>query len=141
MIYKSIIKGLIGAIVLLVIYFVAVSLISGWPFAVNQFAGFWYFITSLAAGFGTQIGLYSYLRNAVRRQISAGVVATSGTTSTIAMISCCAHYLANILPIIGASGVIALIGQYQVEIFWLGLAMNALGIGYIINRIIKLSQK
>mgnify|MGYP001616791700 FL=1 len=126
---------------LLAIYFAMVSLISGWSFAVNQFVSFWYFITSLAAGFGIQIGLYSYLRSAVRRQISAGVVATSGTTSTIAMISCCAHYLANILPIIGASGVIALIGQYQVEIFWLGLAMNALGIGYIINRIIKFSQR
>lgn len=141
MIAKSISKGIVGSAALLAVYFAAVSLISGWPFAIDQFTSFWYFIISLAAGFGIQIGLYSYLKNAVNSRGGHGVIAVSGTTSTAAMVSCCAHYLANILPIIGATGVIALIGQYQVEIFWFGLAANTLGIGYIINRIIKFSQK
>lgn len=138
MIFKSAINGLIGAAALLAVYFSVISLISGWPFAFYQFGQFWYFIVSLAIGFGIQIGLYTYLKNIIARNGtgSAGVVAVSGTTSTVAMLSCCAHYLANILPIVGAMGVISLIGQYQIELFWVGLVFNIAGIAYIGRKVI-----
>jgi Cu+-exporting ATPase len=51
------------------------------------------------------------------------------------MVSCCAHYLTNILPVIGAAGLVTLVADYQVELFWLGLAFNVGGIIYISNRI------
>lgn len=139
MIFKSIASGAIAAIALLVFYFVILTLVSGWPFALNQFFSFWYFILSLALGFGVQIALYSYLKNVVHRNkdSSGKVLAVSGTTSTVAMISCCAHYLANILPIIGVAGVITLISQYQIQLFWLGLLFNLFGIVYILKKIIK----
>ncbi|HEU0202489.1 MAG TPA: hypothetical protein VFR86_18920 [Burkholderiaceae bacterium] len=47
------------------------------------------------------------------------------------MVSCCTHYLANLLPIVGAAGLVTLATQYQVELFWVGLAFNAAGIAYI----------
>lgn len=138
MILKSAIRGLIGATALLAAYFSIVSLISGWPFALSQFGQFWYFMVSLAIGFGIQIGLYAYLKNAVRQKNNSGkVLVVSGTTSTTAMISCCAHYLTNILPIIGTAGIISLISQYQIELFWIGLIFNFAGIVYIFSRIIK----
>ena len=141
-IIKSIIKGLIGAAALLTVYFIFVSLISGWSFALSQFLDFWYFITSLAIGFGIQIGLYSYLKSIIKIKSGSGkVVAISGATSTVAMVSCCAHYLANLLPIIGISGAMAIIGQYQIELFWLGIIANLFGIGYITSRIIKFSKQ
>jgi Cu+-exporting ATPase len=116
-------------------------LVSGWSFALSQFWDFWYFIVSLAAGFGIQIGLYSYLRNAVRSMDMSGkVVAVSGTTSTAAMISCCAHYLTNILPIVGAAGLVALVAQYQIELLWFGLACNLAGIIYMTTRVAKFSR-
>lgn len=61
----------------------------------------------------------------------------SGTTSTAAMISCCAHYLANVLPVIGAAGVVTLVAQYQVELFWVGLGFNAAGIVFIGSRVFQ----
>ena len=126
---------------LLGVYFVILTVVSGWEFTVSQFLDFWYFIVSLAAGFGIQIGLYSYLRNAVRgMDMSGKVVAVSGTTSTAAMISCCAHYLTNILPVVGAAGAIALVAQYQIELFWFGLASNVAGIAYVGNRVVKFSK-
>lgn len=143
---SSIIKGLTAAFVLLVIYFVIVSLISGWDFAQDQFREFWYFVVTLAIGFGTQVGLYSYLRLMIKdvspRAMPAGrqVVATTGATSTVAMISCCAHYLVNILPILGAVGIITVISQYQVQLFWVGLTFNFLGITYMINKVYKFSK-
>jgi len=117
---------------LLLVYFGAVSLVSGWRFTLSQFSEFWYYIVPLAAGFGVQVALYVKLRDVVRRGMGTGsVVAASGTTSTAAMISCCAHYLANAAPILGATGLVTFAAQYQVEFFWVGLAFNAAGIAYV----------
>lgn len=137
MIYKSIIKGIISVAGLLALYFIIISLVSGWLVALNQFILFWYYIVSLATGFGIQIGIFSYLRALHRQKVPTGVVATSGTTSAIAMISCCTHYLVNILPIIGISGLAAITGQYQIEIFWIGLIFNLFGIIYLLNKLVK----
>ncbi len=128
-----------GAIVLLLaIYFGVVSLISGMSFAIEQFEKFWYFFIPLAIGFGIQVGLYTYLKNLVGQHGASGkVVAVSGTTSTAAMVSCCAHYLANILPILGVTGFLAVVAEYQIELFWLGLAFNAAGVMYILSKVVK----
>ena len=126
---------------LLGVYFLILTVVSGWEFTLSQFLDSWYFVVSLAAGFGIQFGLYSYLRNAVHRMDMSGkVVAVSGTTSTAAMISCCAHYLTNILPVVGAAGAIALVAQYQIELFWFGLACNLAGIVYMTTRVVKFSR-
>ena len=135
-ILKSIVYGTLASSILLGVYFAVLSLVSGWNFAKNQFSVFWYFIISLAVGFGIQVGLYTYLRNFIKVGQSSGkILGVTGTTSTAAMISCCAHYFANILPLIGAIGFITLVGQYQVELFWVGLVANALGISYIASKI------
>ena len=132
-----------GAFVLLLaIYFGVVSLISGMGFAFEQFATFWYFIVPLALGFGVQVGLYTYLKNLVGQHGASGkVVAVSGTTSTAAMVSCCAHYLTNILPILGVTGILAVVAEYQVELFWVGLAFNAAGILYVASMVIQAAKE
>jgi Cu+-exporting ATPase len=118
--------------VLLVLYFGALTLISGWSFTLSQFSEFWYYIVPLAAGFGLQVALFLKLREVVSRAKQAGaVIAASGTTSTAAMISCCAHYLTNAAPVLGATGLVAFAAQFQVELFWVGLAFNAAGIAYV----------
>jgi P-type Cu+ transporter len=135
---KSLSWGMVAFVLMLAVYFGVVSLVSGWDFTLEQFADFWYFIIALALGFGIQVGLYIYLRQLVGRQKMSGkMVAASGTTSTAAMISCCAHYLANILPVLGVTGFITLVAQYQVQLFWLGLAFNLAGILYIAPKVIK----
>ena len=136
-----ILKGLLGLSVLLLFYFVIVTSISGWDFLQNQFSKFWYFILALAFGFGIQVGLYSYLKNSVHVQNpQAKVLAASGSTSGAAMISCCAHYLANILPILGITGFITIITQYQIQLFWVGLAANLAGILYMSSKVSKFTK-
>lgn len=140
---KILFKALIAIVLLLLFYFVIVSAISGWKFALSQFESYWYFLVSLALGFGIQIGLYSYLKQLVKNSsmdMSGKTVAVTGTTSTLAMISCCAHYLANIVPILGIAGALSIIAQYQVKIFWIGLAFNIFGIVFISNKIIKFKK-
>ncbi|OGC59893.1 hypothetical protein A2890_01650 [candidate division WWE3 bacterium RIFCSPLOWO2_01_FULL_53_14] len=137
MIWSATLKGLISSAALLGIYFSIVTLLSGWEFAVSQLLRYWYWLGALTAGFGVQVGLFSYLRARHRARVSAGTVAAAGTTSGAAMLSCCAHYLANILPIIGISGISAFVGQYQTEIFGVGVLANLIGIGYLVRKIRK----
>jgi Cu+-exporting ATPase len=135
-IFKAAPLGFLALAALLGVYFGLLTLVSGWGFAGEQFALFWPYIVALAAGFGVQVGLFAYLRRLLRGSGAHGkVVAVSGTASTTAMVSCCTHYLANVLPIVGTAGLVTLASQYQVELFWVGLAFNAAGIAYIASRV------
>ena len=112
---KSIIYGILASGILLGVYFAVLTLVSGWNFALAQFADFWYFIVSLVVGFGIQIALYQYIKSLVHSgQGMSKVVGVSGTTSTVAMISCCAHYLVNLVPILGVTGLVSFVAQYHV---------------------------
>ena len=140
---KILLKGFVATASLLLVYFAIVSAISGFKFALSQFGSYWYFLISLAIGFGIQIGLYSYLKQLVRNStmtMPGKTVAVTGTTSTLAMISCCAHYLVNIVPILGIAGALSVIAAYQVQIFWIGLAFNIFGILFISNKVIKFKK-
>lgn len=123
--------GTLAAATLLSVYFGSLTLVSNWAFTLSEFSAFWPFIIALVTGFGVQVALFLYLRGVVRGRGNAGVVAASGTTSATAMVSCCAHYLVTLAPVIGATGLVTLVAQYQVELFWAGLAFNAAGIIYI----------
>ena len=137
-ILRGAIAGILGMLALLSAYLLILTAVSGWNFTLDQFYSFWYYIVSLAVGLGIQIGLYTYLRGAVHQGDGSGkVLAVSGTTSTAAMISCCTHYLTNILPFIGIGGFVTVVVQYQIELFWFGLASNAAGIFYIGNKVVK----
>lgn len=123
---------------LLGVYFGVLTLVSGWSFTLSQFAEFWPYIVALAMGFGAQVGLYLYLKQLSRHHHQGHCVvaaSASGTTSAVAMLACCTHYLTNILPVLGAVGAVSLVAQYQVELFWIGLAFNAAGLAYIGQRV------
>ena len=130
--------GVLAMLALLGLYFTALTLVSGWEFTAAEFRRYWYFIVALATGFGVQVVLFSRLRNLVGTSREPGaVVAASGTTSTAAMVSCCAHYLVNVAPVLGATGLVAFAAQFQVELFWVGLAFSAGGIAFVLARVLK----
>jgi len=130
--------GALAMLAMLAIYFSVLTLVSGWDFTVSEFSKYWYYVVALALGFGIQLGLYIDLRQRLARHHSGGkILVASGATSTGAMLACCTHYLVNILPILGAAGAVTLVAQYQVELFWVGLAFNLAGIIFISSRIIS----
>ena len=134
--------ALLAGLALLGVYFGLLTLVSGWGFTIEQFGTYWYYVVALAAGFGMQVGLYFRLKGLVHS--TAGhrtVVAASGTTSTAAMVSCCAHYAANILPVVGATGLVTVAAQYQVQLFWIGLVFNAAGIAFIASRVSRAAKQ
>lgn len=139
---KAVFAGAGATLLLLMLYFGSLTALSGWKFTQEQFFTYPHFILTLAAGFGIQVGLFVHLKALVQRARGQGMVlATSGTTSTAAMVSCCMHYLANIAPIIGAAGLVTFAAQYQVELFWFGLAFNAAGIAYIATKVVQATRE
>ena len=134
---KSILYGILASTILLGVYFTILTLVSDWSFTQDQFARYWYFVVGLAMGFGIQTALYQHIKSLVHGGQGMGkVVGVSGTTSTAAMISCCVHYLVNLIPVLGVTGLVTFVAQYQVELFWVGLTFNIFGIGYMASRII-----
>lgn len=129
--------GVLSLGLLLVLYFAALTAVSGWEFTLAQFQDYWGYIVALGAGFGVQVALFSRLRQVVRSAGPRAVMATTGTTSTAAMVSCCAHYLASAAPVLGATGLVTFAAHYQVELFWVGLAFNAAGIAHIGRNLFK----
>lgn len=139
--FREVFFGVLSSLLLLGFYFLILNFISGWDYALEQFESFKFYILSLAIGFGIQVGLYVYLKNLIKNAKETKALAVSGTTSTLAMISCCSHYLINALPVIGVTGFITIVAQYQIEIFWLGLLANILGIGYMLSKLIKFKDQ
>lgn len=129
--------GAVGAIGLLTVYVGVVTLVSGWNFFTFVWFENWYWVLALALGFGLQVGLYAYLKKMVAAFHTGKVVAASGTTSTAAMLACCAHYLVNFAPFLGLSGAIGLLSQYQQQFFLIGILFNLAGVTYLVYQFIR----
>lgn len=133
---SPVVRGILASNVLLGVYFSVLTAVSGWNFAKDQFTLFEYFVVSLAVGFGIQVGLSFHMRKLIKDDRGHGaVLGVTGTTSTATMISCCTHYLVNLLPILGVTGIVTIVAQYQIELFWIGILLNLAGIVYIAHRI------
>jgi hypothetical protein len=66
---------------------------------------------------------------------TAGTVATSTGTSTVAMLACCAHHLTDVFAILGLSGAAIFLNVYKTPLLWLGIVMNLFGIAYLLWKI------
>lgn len=136
-----VLKGALAAIAILVLYASLVSVISSPAYLQGQLSKFWYYIGLLAAGFGVQAGLYSYLKTLHCRHMPKGALTISSTSSALAMLACCAHYLITILPVFGIMGFVAFVYRFQIQLFWVGLLFSAIGIANMLRqvRLLKLT--
>ncbi len=136
---KPLIFGLIGSAILLVIYFSILIIANSFSHAVGQFTEMWYWILILVIGFGTQVGLYSYIRASMHANIAGATaeVATAGGISTGSMVACCAHHLVDTLPFLGLSAAALFLNKYQVLFFVIGILSNLIGINLMLNIIQK----
>ena len=132
--------AMLASAALLALYFGVLTVVSNWDFAREQFAEYGLFIIALSIGFGLQVGLFAYLRLAARAAASGKVLAASGTTSGAAMLSCCTHYLVNLVPALGATGLMTLVSEYQVQLLWVGVASNVVGIAFMLRRVVAFAQ-
>lgn len=128
---RPVVFGALAAAALFALYLGIVTVAQGWEHATGLLAEDLGFVLPIMLGFGTQVGLFSYLR-ALRATAASGGMAASTGTSTAAMLACCAHHLVDVLPIVGLSGAAIFLGAYKTQLLWLGLAMNLAGVAYLL---------
>lgn len=51
------------------------------------------------------------------------------------MLACCAHHLADLLPVVGLAGAAAFLGAYKTQILWLGVVASLGGVAYMANQV------
>lgn len=130
----SVLVGLLGALGLLAFYLGVITLAQGWTHALQQLADDRAFVGAIALGFGTQLALFTYLRRLHTHAPAGGVAASTGT-STTAMLACCAHHLADLLPLLGLSGAAIFLNGYKTPLLWLGIGLNLLGIPVLLRQL------
>lgn len=128
----SAVIGTAAAAGLFLFYALTMRLLAGsWEAVWWQFRQLWYLMVPLVAGFGVQIGLFSYIKSLAKQGISRGMVAYSSTTSSLGMVACCAHHAVDVFPFLGLSVLSLWLTAYQRPLLLLGIFSNAVGITYL----------
>jgi copper chaperone len=132
--------GAAAAFAIIGIYLGMNTLTSDWYFATVQFGEYRWWIISLAFGLGIQVTLFTLFRANMRAHRLKGVkssLAASGGVSIAAMMACCSHYLATIIPVLGISflsaSAVASLAEYQVYFFLAGVISCLFGIGLMLR--------
>jgi len=150
-----IVGGLAAAIFLMSVYFAVVSLAESPEHAITFFLEDRWIVGPMIIGFGVQVALYITLKlklflpktdcakgkNQESSPVSTVSVGASGTTSTVAMVACCAHHISDVLPILGLTAASAFLAEYRTVFMFVGLGMTFLGIGYMLYILHREKQK
>ena len=136
--------GVLAAIAIVGIYLIMNTLTSDWYFAKVQFSEYRWWIFALAIGLGIQVTLYTLFRAHLRgkkKTAANSSMAASGGVSAVAMMACCSHYLATVIPLLGVSFLsataVASLAQYQPYFFLAGIVSCLLGIGLMVRMMRK----
>ncbi len=134
---RHVLTGIAAGLVLVAVYIGILSLAQGVTHALEQAEQLWYWVMLIATGFGVQVGLFSFIRSALRqwRAAATASVAASGGVSAGSMAACCAHHLSDVLPLLGLSGLALFLTKYQLLFLLAGVLSNAVGITIMLETI------
>jgi hypothetical protein len=134
---RHVLVGIIAALLLFLVYVGIVTWAEGFAHVFTAAPTPWYWLVILTIGFGTQAGMFSFIRHGMRerRKSATASVATSGSVSAVSMAACCAHHLADVLPFIGLAGVATFVTDYQLLFIVAGVLSNLVGITVMLETI------
>ncbi|TLN28077.1 hypothetical protein FDZ74_00880 [bacterium] len=142
--------GILAAALLSALYLGIVSWAESPQHALDLFWEDRWLVIPILLGFGVQAGLYTVLKMRLHipelparpgdldgRNGSGASVGAGGATSTVAMVACCVHHVADALPILGLTAAATFLGKYQTVFLAVGLATNLIGVGVILRIILR----
>jgi hypothetical protein len=131
----------VGAVFLAAVYLGLVSLAESPQHALALFWEDRLFVMPIILGFGTQVGLFTFLKKGlfvpIASPVNGATTAAGGGVSTIAMVACCAHHLTDVLPVLGLTAAATFLAQWKVPFLAVGLLTNLIGIGLMLREIRK----
>jgi copper chaperone CopZ len=126
------------------LYIGLVTLAQGLDHATELLLEDWYLVLPIVVGFGTQVGLFVHVRRALRSRASRSAKALAGAgtgTSGVAMVACCAHHVADVLPLLGLSGAALFLADYRQPLMLVGIATNLIGIAVMVRMMRRVSRR
>ena len=136
--------GAVAGLLLVGLYLGIVTWAQGLGHARELLWGDRYFVAGIAGGFGLQVGLFIHVRRLAAKAAAgsaAGITAAGTGTSTVAMVACCAHHVADALPILGLSGAALFLNDYRIPLMASGLAVNALGVAFMLRLVVTNTRR
>lgn len=131
--------GLGGMLALMALYLGIVSLAESPAHALDLFWEDKAFVIPIMLGFGTQVGLFVLLKKGLYMPMHApaagATTAAGGGMSTMAMVACCAHHVADVLPLLGLTAAATFLANWKIPFMVLGLTMNLIGILVMLREI------
>lgn len=133
--------GLLGMAALMAVYVGIVSLAESPARALELFWEDKFLVVPIMLGFGTQVGLYTLLKKGLylptAGPAAGATTAASGGISTMAMVACCAHRVADLLPLLGLTAAAAFLANWKIPFLIVGLISNLFGILFMLRVIYK----
>ena len=133
--------GVLGAIFLTGVYLGIVSLAESPEHALDLFWQDKAFVIPILLGFGTQVGLYTLLKKGLYMPMhlpaAGATTAAGGGMSTMAMVACCAHHVADMLPLVGLTAAATFLATWKIPFMVVGLLTNLIGIAIMLREILK----
>jgi len=141
---RAYLLGVLASFAIVGVYLGMNTLTSDWYFARVQFSEYRWWIISLAFGLGIQVTLFTLFRAHLRgkkKTAAKSSMVASGGVSAVAMMACCSHYLATLIPLLGVSFLsataVASLAQYQPYFFLAGLVSCLFGITLLVRMMRK----
>lgn len=132
-----------GAALLTGVYLGIVALAESPAHALNLFWEDRALVIPILLGFGVQVGLFTYLKQSLpaASRAAGGATAAGGGMSTIAMVACCAHHVAEVLPLVGLTAAATFLANWKVPFMVAGLSTNLIGIAFMIHEILRARRR
>jgi hypothetical protein len=131
-----------GAAALAVFYVAVVGWASGAAHLAGQARTDWVYLTLIVGGFGTQLALLAELRHRRRgRHLEEAAGGAGAGAGAVGMVACCAHHLADLVPLVGASGAAAFLTDRRSQFMVAGIAINAVGVAVATRRLLAASRR
>ena len=105
-------------------------------FATEQFLSLKIFLVPIAVGFGLQAALYSLIKAK-----NALLMVGSGSINTGAMVACCAHHIADLIPLMAIVGISAFLVYIQKYLLIGALVLNWLIVIYLYKKFKEVHEK
>jgi hypothetical protein len=137
---RSLRWGVIAATALVGFYVVVLAASADWDHLRDQARQDWWLLTPIVVGFGTQVSLTVELRRRHRAQHLGATTGTGTGASAVGMVACCAHHLADLVPLLGATGAAAFLFDWRTPFMLAGIAVNAVAVTIAYRRLRDVSR-
>ncbi len=137
--------GVLGLNFMTGVYLGIVSLAESPTHALDLFWQDRAFVIPIILGFGTQVGLYTLLKRGLYMPMhipaAGATTAAGGGVSTMAMVACCAHHVADLLPLVGMTAAATFLANWKIPFMVVGLLTNLIGIATMLREFLRARRR